>query len=134
MSLKRPAQPGSDSAAPASTSQPQFKENEQVNAKINDYIKANPKHWDYIQSMSPDRLQRALVLKEVQKLDRQAKMQAGVMKKLDQNPEMKKAFETVVKDLPEDQRERVMASMALRAMRAMTPQQPKPAQQAGVKV
>ena len=134
MSLKRPAQPDNDSAATASTSQTQFKENDQVNAKINAYIKDNPKHWEYIQSMSPDRLQRALVLKEVQKLDRQAKMQAGVMKKLDQNPEMKKAFEAVVKNLPEDQREKVMASLALRTMRAMAAQQPKPAQQAGVKV
>ena len=26
--------------------QPQFKENPQVNAKIDDYIKNNPKFWD----------------------------------------------------------------------------------------
>ena len=115
-------------------SQPQFKENPQVNAKIDDYIKANPKHWEYIQSMTPDRMARALVLNEVQKLNRQEKMQAGVMKKLDQNPEMKKALETAVKNLPEDQREKVMASMALRAMRAMAPRQAAPTQKAGVSV
>lgn len=120
--------------ASAAGSQPQFKENPQVNAKIDDYIKANPKHWEYIRSMTPDRMARALVLNEVQKLDRQAKMQASVLKKLDQNPEMKKAFETVVKDLPEDQREKVMASLAMRAMRAITPRQTAPAQTAGVKV
>ena len=76
--------------APAAATQPEFRENPQVNAKIDDYIKANPKHWEYIQSMTPDRMARALVLNEVQKLNRQEKMQAGVMKKLDQNPEMKK--------------------------------------------
>lgn len=115
-------------------SQPQFKENPQVNAKIDDYIKANPKHWEYIQSMTPDRMARALVLSEVQKQDRQEKMRAGVLKKLDQNPEMKKAFETVVKDLPEDQREKVMASLAMRAMRAIPQRQTAPVQTAGVKV
>ena len=132
--LKGRSKPENGSDAAAETSQPQFKENAQVNAKIDDYIKANPKHWEYIQSMTPDRMARALVLNEVQKLDRREKMHAGVMKKLDQNPEMKKALETVVKNLPEDQREKVMASLAMRAMRANTAQQQKPAQQAGVKV
>ncbi|MEO6751233.1 MAG: hypothetical protein ABIP85_05600 [Chthoniobacteraceae bacterium] len=132
--LKGRSKPENGGDAADTTSQPQFKENAQVNAKIDDYIKANPKHWEYIQSMTPDRMARALVLSEVQKLDRQEKMRAGVMKKLDQNPEMKKALETVVKNLPEDQREKVMASLAMRAMRANTQQQQKPAQQAGVKV
>ena len=126
------AENGGDTSAAGT--QPQFKENPQVNAKIDDYIKANPKHWEYIQSMTPDRMARALVLSEVQKQDRQEKMQAGVMKKLDQNPEMKKALETAVKNLPEDQREKVMASMALKAMRAMAPRQAAPTQKAGVSV
>ena len=134
MALKRPAQAENGSDAAAATTQPQFKENAQVNAKIDDFIKANPKHWEYIQSMTPDRMQRALVLNEVQKIDRQERMRAGVMKKLDANPEMKQAFETLVKDLPEDQREKVMASLAMRTMRSITPRQPKPAQQATVKV
>ena len=120
--------------AAAAAGQPEFRENPQVNAKIDEYIKANPKHWEYIQSMTPDRMARALVLNEVQKLNRQEKMQAGVMRKLDQNPEMKKALEMAVKDLPEDQREKVMASMALKAMRAMAPRPTAPAQKAGVSV
>lgn len=132
--LKRLTKRDNGDTAPGAEAQPQFKENPQVNAKIDEYIKANPKHWEYIQSMTPDRMARALVLNEVQKLDRQEKMRAGVLKKLDQNPEMKKAFETVVKDLPEDQREKVMASLAMRAMRAVTPRQTAPAQTAGVKV
>lgn len=132
--LKRLTKRDNGDTAPGAGAQPQFKENPQVNAKIDEYIKANPKHWEYIQSMTPDRMARALVLNEVQKLDRQEKMRAGVLKKLDQNPEMKKAFETVVKNLPEDQREKVMASLAMRAMRAVTPRQTAPTQTAGVKV
>jgi hypothetical protein len=106
-----------------------FKENAQVNAKIDEYIKNNPKHWDYIQSMPPERMARALVLHEVQKLDRREKIRAGVMSKLDQNPEMKEHIQGLVKNLPEDQREGAMVSIAAQTMRAM-----KPKQAAGVKV
>jgi hypothetical protein len=122
------------SQASTEGAQPQFKENPQVNAKIDDYIRSNPKHWEYIQSMTPDRMARALVLNEVQKQDRQVKMQAGVLKKLDQNPELKKALQAAVKDVPEDQREKVMTSMAMRAMRSMKPRESQQAPAQGVSV
>jgi hypothetical protein len=120
--------------ASAAEAQPQFKENPQVNAKIDEYIRANPKHWEYIKSMTPDRMARALVLNEVQKQDRQIKMTAGVLKKLDQNPEMKKALQAAVKDVPEDQREKVMVSMAMRAMRSIKPREAQQAPGQGVAV
>jgi hypothetical protein len=59
----------------------------------------------------------------VNKLDRQEKMKAGILRKLDQNPELKQAYETLVKHLPEDQREKVMVSIASRTMRSITPRQ-----------
>ncbi|HWC58711.1 MAG TPA: hypothetical protein VHC44_03385 [Verrucomicrobiae bacterium] len=106
-----------------------FKENSQVNARIDEYIKNNPKHWEYIQSMPPERMARALVLHEVQKLDRREKMQAGVLAKLNENPEMKEHIEGLVKNLPESQRQSAMVSIAARTLREL-----KPKQTAGVKV
>ena len=107
-----------------SSEQPgQYRDNPKVNARIDEYIKNNSKHWDYIQSMPRDRLERALVLSEVNKLDRLEKMKAGILRKLDQNPELKQAYETLVKHLPEDQREKVMVSIASRTMRSITPRQ-----------
>ena len=120
-------------ATPAQGDQPQFRDNPQVNAKIDAYIEANPKHWQYIQSMPPERMARALVLNEVNKEERQRRMREGIMKKLDQNPEMKTAYETLVKNLPEDQREKMVASLAARTMRSVTPREPRQAQ-GGVKV
>ena len=38
-------------------------------------------------------------------------------------PELKQAYETLVKHLPEDQREKVMVSIASRTMRSITPRQ-----------
>ncbi|HTS18519.1 MAG TPA: hypothetical protein VMP11_13175 [Verrucomicrobiae bacterium] len=101
----------------------QFRDNPKVNARIDEYIKNNPKHWDYIQAMPRERLERALVLSEVNKLDRQQKMKDGILRKLEQNPELKQAYETLVKNLPEDQREKVMVSIASRTMRSITPRQ-----------
>lgn len=122
------------SATQTQGDEPQFRDNPQVNAKINAYIEANPKHWQYIQSMPPERMARALVLNEVNKEERQQRMREGIMKKLDQNPEMKAAYETLVKNLPEDQREKMVATLAARTMRAVTPREPRQSQQGGVKV
>jgi hypothetical protein len=101
----------------------QYRDNPKVNARIDEYIKTNTKHWEYIQSMPRERLERALVLSEVNKLDRQEKINAAIMRKLDQNPELKQAYETLVKHLPEDQREKTMVSIASRTMRSITPRQ-----------
>ncbi len=137
MSLKRtnrgegaPAEAGEAGETTTATTQ-QFRDNPQVNAKIDNYIKENPKHWAYVQSMPRDRLERALVLQEVQKNDRVEKMRAGIKRKLDQDPELKQAYSNLVKNLPEDQREQAMISIAARTMRDIVPRE---AQKAGVKV
>jgi len=136
MSLKRtnrgegaPAEAGGGGEAATATQE--FRDNPQVNAKIDSYIKENPKHWAYIQSMPRDRIERALVLQEVQKNDRVAKMRAGIQRKLDQDPELKQAYANLVKNLPEDQREQAMINIAARTMRDIVPRE---AQKAGVKV
>ena len=128
--LKGKPKPESGDAA-QDGQQPQFKENPQVNAKIDEYIKNNPKQWDFIQSMPPERMARALVLTEIQKEDRTQKMEKSIMRKLDENPEMKQSIQNMVKNMPEEQREKAMISIARQTMRVTAPKQT-PA--AGVKV
>jgi hypothetical protein len=127
--LKKSRTESSD--APREGGEPQLRENAQVNAKIDEYIKNNPKHWTYIQSLPPERMARALVLNEVQKLERTQKMREGIVRKLEQDPELKQAYQNLVKNLPEDQREQAMINIAARTMRDLTP---KETQKAGVKV
>lgn len=122
---KEPANGARDSEGP------QFRDNPEINAKIDDYIKQNPKHWTYIQSMPPERMARALVLHEVQRRDRTQNMRKGILRKLEQDPELKQAYQTLVKNLPEDQREQAMVNIAARTMRNITPRK---AREAGVKV
>jgi hypothetical protein len=110
---KPPTQPQEDNAPP-------FRENPEINAKIDAYITANPKRWVYIQSMSPERMARTIILQDVQKQERTERMRAGVLRKLEENPELKKAYQTLVKNLPEDQQEKMMANLAIRTQRNVT--------------
>jgi len=46
-------------------------------------------------------------------------MREGMMKRINANPALKNAYETLVKDLPEDQKEGVIAQIARTARRAV---------------
>ena len=85
-------------AAPAE--QPTFRSNPEVDAKIDAYIKENPKYWSYVQAMPRERLERSVVLNEVRELDRQQRIREGVLKQINRNPELKRAYDLLVKDLP----------------------------------
>jgi hypothetical protein len=47
------------------------------------------------------------------------------MKKLENDPEAKAAYETLLKRVPEDQRERAMASVARHVLRITAPREPR---------
>ena len=116
--IKPPALPSANgNAAPAD--QPTFRSNPEVDAKIDAYIKDNPKYWSYVQAMPRERLERSVVLNEVRELDRQQRIREGVLKQINRNPEMKRAYDLLVKDLPEDQKEGVIAQIGRTARRAV---------------
>ena len=62
------------------------RDNPRVNAKIDDWIKNNEKHWAYIQALPRERLERALALHEVQKIERGEKLDAGHLAKDQRRP------------------------------------------------
>jgi hypothetical protein len=115
---RNPAPPSASSTA-APTDQPTFRTNPEVDAKIDAYIKDNPKYWAYVQAMPRERLERTVVLNEVRQLDRQQRMREGILKQINRNPETKRAYEFLVKELPEDQRETVIAQLARQTRRAV---------------
>src|SRR6185503_12006643 len=119
MTKSKPPTPPSASGNSAPTDQPTFRSNPEVDAKIDAYIKDNPKYWAYIQAMPRDRIERTVVLNEVREIDRQQRMREGVMNQINRNPEMKRAYDLLVKDLPEDQKEGVIAQIARQARRAV---------------
>ena len=114
----KPAPNGAASAT-ASPDPSTYRINPEVEAKIDGYIKENPKYWNYLQAMPRDRLERTVVLNEVRQIERQQRMRDGMMKRINDDPKLKQAYETLVKDVPEEQREEVMTQMARQKQRAV---------------
>ena len=106
----KPAPKGAATGS-ASPDQTTYRTNPEVEAKIDAYIKESPKYWSYIQGMPRDRLERTVVLNEIRMVDRQQRIRDGVMQRINADPRLKQAYETLVKDVPEDQREEVMTQM-----------------------
>jgi hypothetical protein len=55
--------------------------------------------------------------------DRRERIRASVMKQLEANPELKEACKKLVKNLPAEQQERAMMSIASRTLCTITPRQ-----------
>ena len=134
MSLKRADKNTNGNGAAAATEpvvdSPKYRDNKEINAKIDAYIQANPKEWDYIQGLPRERLERMLVLQHVNRIDRRQRIRASVLKQLDANPELKEAYRKLVKNLPAEQQERAMTTIAARTLRTVMPR----TQSAGAKV
>ena len=125
MSLKRTEKNTNGNGAAAATEpaagSTKYRDNKEINAKIDAYIQANPKEWDYIQGLPRERLERMLVLQHVNRIDRRQRIRASVLKQLDANPELKEAYRKLVKNLPAEQQERVMTTIAARTLRTVIP-------------
>ncbi len=119
MSKPKSSAPSGVGGSAAPSDQPTYRQNPEVDAKIDSYIKENPKYWAYVQSMPRERIERTLVLNEVREVERQQRMREGMLKQINSSPALKAAYETLVKDLPEEQRETVMAQIARQAKRAV---------------
>jgi hypothetical protein len=101
-------------------------------SKLRENVGVNAKIDAYIQGLPRDRLERTLALHAVQKQERTERMRAGILKKLEENPELKEAYRTLVKNLPADQQEKAMATLAARTLRTVAP--PKQQQAQGARV
>jgi hypothetical protein len=111
--------PPNGAASASAPPEANYRINPEVEAKIDAHIKENPKHWAYLQAMPRDRLERTVVLNEVRQLERQQRIRDGVMDRINANPELKQAYETLVKNVPEEQREEVMTQIARQTQRTV---------------
>ena len=57
------------------------------------------------------------ILKDIQAQERGERTRSTILRKLDSDPEMKKSVETLVRDIPEDQKRAAMANIASRTFR-----------------
>jgi len=90
----------------------EFRENERINAQIDAYIKQNPKHWELIKSMPRERLERHVVWQHLRFHQRREKLDSGLFRRIEANPELKRDYENLLKHVPENQRERAKVNIA----------------------
>lgn len=90
----------------------EFRENPRINAQIDAYKKQFPKKWAFIKSMPRERLENALVLAKIRSFEQREKLDRGVLRKVENNEEFKKACDAVLQHFPEDQRQPMKVKMA----------------------
>lgn len=96
----------------STTESPEYRENERINAQIDGYIKENPQHWERIKAMPRERLERTVVWQQLRYNNRKQKLDNGLLRKVEDNPELKKDYENLLKHVPEGERERARVSIA----------------------
>jgi hypothetical protein len=111
MSTKTKTSPNGATDAAASKQTPEYRINPEMEARIDKHIADNPKNWAYIQAMPRDRLERTVILNEVRQIDRRQRIQDGVMQDINNDPKLKAAYDVLMKDVPEDQREDAIMRM-----------------------
>jgi hypothetical protein len=112
----------------------QYRVNPKTDEKIDAWIKANPDGFKFFDELPHERAVRKLVLNEVEKYERLQKMNAGIMQKLENDPEAKQAYETLLSRVPEADRERATASVARHVFRLGSRKEQNQSTGAGVKV
>lgn len=115
--LKRDGKPirpeGAESNGNGNGNEPvEFRENDRINAQIDAYIKENPKHWELIKAMPRERLERTVAWQQIRFNTRKQKLDDGLLRKVEGNPELKRDYENLLKHVPESQRERAKVSIA----------------------
>ena len=116
--IKGKTPPNGAAGATAPNEPRTYRTNPEMEAKIDNWIKQNPKGWDYIKDMPRDRLERTVVLNEVRQVERRQRIENGVMQAINSDPARKQAYEILTKDMPEDQREEVILNMERQQWRA----------------
>jgi hypothetical protein len=116
--IKTKTPPTGVPGANASNEPHTYRVNPETEAKIDNWIKQNPKGWDYIKTMPRDRLERTVVLNDVRKMEARQRIETGVMQEINNDPVRKQAYDTLTKDMPEERREEVILGMEREKWRA----------------
>jgi hypothetical protein len=113
--------------------EPRF--NPEVDAKITQFIKDNPKLYDYYAEQSKEQLIRKLMLGKMQRNEYVQSQHNEVREFLDQNPEIKEKVEERLRRMSPNRRERAFMTVARDEMMQHTMRQAREgAPKAGVSV
>ena len=119
--------PESDSGKPAEP-----RKNPEVDAKIDHYIKSNPRFMSYLQSMPRERLERMIAWNEVRRVEQRERIDGRLRQEIEKNPQLKEAFDLILRKVPVERREDAMVEI-MRATRGETRSPRSPQEEQGVR-
>jgi hypothetical protein len=106
--------PNGDAPAP----KPTFRHNAEIDDKIDAHIRENPEHMNWLKGLPRERLERMLILNEVRQIERQQTLKKNILEQVSADPERRKAYEILMKDVPEEQRAELITQLEKRKWRA----------------
>jgi hypothetical protein len=92
--------------------QPTLRRNPEVDAKIDQFIRDNPKVHEYYMGLSKEDLVRKAILGKVQRNEYSSQRNQEIVAWVEEHPEVKARIEERIKNIPADRRERAFVTMA----------------------
>lgn len=96
----------------AQEQEPKVRTNPEIDAKIDEFIKENPKLLEYYQGLPKEQLIRKLVLGKMQRAGYANQRNQEVIAWVEEHPEIKAKIEERVKNVPEANRQRAFLTAA----------------------
>jgi hypothetical protein len=111
MSTPKTRTPPNGAPGANASKEPNYVSNPEIEAKIDDWIKQNPKSWTYIQSLPRERLERTVVLNDVRKLEARQRVDGEIMTAINNDSTRKQAYDILTKDMSDEQRDEFILKM-----------------------
>ncbi|RRJ96401.1 hypothetical protein Ga0100231_021210 [Opitutaceae bacterium TAV4] len=99
-------------AAKQAKEQPTLRRNPEVDAKIDQFIRENPKVHEYYMGLSKEDLVRKAMLVKMQRNEVAERRNQAIAAWIEEHPEIKAKVEERVRNVPEAQRYRAFINMA----------------------
>lgn len=96
----------------AQEQEPKARTNPEIDAKIDEFIKENPKLLEYYQDLPKEQLIRKLILGKMQRAGYANQRNQEIIAWVEEHPEIKAKIEARVKNVPEANRQRAFLTAA----------------------
>ncbi|OAM89716.1 hypothetical protein OH491_16690 [Termitidicoccus mucosus] len=99
-------------AAKQAKEKPTLRRNPEVDAKIDEFIRTNPKIHEYYMGLTKEELVRKAILAKVQRSEYSNQRNEAIAAWVEEHPDLKAKIEERIKSVPAERRQRAFITMA----------------------